>query len=212
MTLEISRSRNRNSLLGSEYFDQEIRGDYRGSDSRRARYENCRFIESSFAKSSYVGATFVYCSFDGCNFSQSDFSAATIYGCTFQGCDLDQCEFDSAIIGSTAISGGRAQKSSFIRATLSRVVLDTDLHGADLRFRSAEEISFGDSNLWAAAINVNCNTFLEKRYSERQIKVMLALLATTVGNDDLRKSMRELAGDYYMKMVENLTDRKRGGP
>lgn len=206
---EFAHSRNRRSLLGNEFSDQKITGDFRNARAERSTLENCTVDEANFGKSSFVGATLRRVAFHKVNLSQCDFRAATLEGCAFLDCDLDQTDFNSAIIRDTGFLNGRAQYSSFLMATLDNVRFDLDLHGADLRFRDAKKVSYGQSNLWAASINVNCSTFLEKAFSDRQVRIFLALLATSDGNDILREGIKKLAGDHAVKMVAKLTNKVR---
>jgi len=196
--------RNRRTLMGGEFQDQEVRGDFRLAQAYKAKFERCRFIDSPFGKSDFRGAVFTECIFEKCDFAKSDFNAATVKVCTFVECDFDLVDFTAAWITETQFIGGRMEYSKFQNSTLRDVKFETQLHGSDLRYASAENINYGGSNVWGASINVNCNSFRDMTWDERSVRIYLALLASSKGNDDLRARIAELAGEEAVKLIARL--------
>jgi uncharacterized protein YjbI with pentapeptide repeats len=191
--------------MGCEVKDKTVRGDFRNSLAQKSKFENCRFVESPFGISNLLGAVFIECVFEKCDLAKSNLAATTIKGCTFVECNLDQVDFSSAWITDTNFIGGRAEYSKFKNATLRNVKFETQLHGADLRYASAEDVDYGSSNLWGCEIRVNCNAFNGQSYSDRSLKIMLALLAMAKGNETLSTEMAVLAGPEALEMVKRLT-------
>jgi uncharacterized protein YjbI with pentapeptide repeats len=191
--------------MGGEFSAQTVTGDFRMSQAYKSTFTGVTFKDCRTEKSDYRGSAFTGCRFEGCSLDLCDFNAATIKGCEFVECSLDMSTFHSAVIEDSNFIGGRAEYVSFWNATLRRVKLDTALHGADLRFAAAEELDYGDSNLWGASINVNCVNFVDKEVSERQIQILLALVSSTKGNDELRKRLAILVDPHYMTMLKKLS-------
>ena len=205
----ILASRDRRSLMGQTFASQEVHGDYRNGLLYKSSFEKVIFQQCKLDRASFAGSVFRDCGFNSCSLSLVNFNACQFYDCTFHDCELDQSDFNSSIIKDTTFLVGRAQYVSFLNAGLTNVTFDCDLHGADLRIASGTNVDFCDSNLWGASINISCSLFRDKQLSERQVKLLLSLIAETKGNDDLRYSIRDLAGDFYVRMMQILADRER---
>lgn len=199
-------SRNRRTLMGGTYENQTVTGDFRNALSYRSIYRSIIFRECNIGKAEFSGSEFFACSFVSCNLGMASFSACQIDTCTFEDCDLDQSKFDGSIIKMTMFAKGRAQYASFCGTTLTDVMFDMDMHGADLRFSSAVNVDYGDSNLWGASINVSCASFLGHKASPRQLELFLSLLAGTKGNEELRSNVRSLLSVESVKMMSRLTE------
>ncbi len=191
--------------MGGTFASQAFTGDLRLAQGYKATYEHIVFNNCRMEKGDYRGSVFTDCDFSGCKLDLCDFNAATIANCSFTDCELDLATFHSAVIEDVMFVGGRAEYASFWNATLRRVKLDLELHGADLRFAAAEELDYGDSNLWGTSINVNCVNFVDKEVSNRQIQILLALVASTKGNDELRQKLTALLDPHYMIMLKKLS-------
>jgi len=202
-----ARARHRRSLMGQTFSNQKIAGDFRNGLAYKSLFTNILF-NAIMGKIQLQGSAFKDCNFDSCNMSMAVMSACEFENCLFTNCDLDQAVFDSSIIKNTRFINGRAQYASFYNTTLNNVLLDTDLHGADLRWAEAKNVNLGESNLWGASINFSCSFFKDKTFSERQFKLFLALTGETLGNDDLRQSAKSLAGEFVCKMMAMLADRE----
>src|SRR5471030_1259503 len=150
-------------------------------------FEDCQMDQINFSGSSFTDCLFMHCSLPGANFN-----GTTMHGTTFHGCNLDMAGFKASSLWTTNFVGGRAEYSSFEEALLRDVLLDTQLHGADLRFSSARGLDMGDSNLWGASNNWSCRNYKDVRFSDKQVEIVLALIARTSGNDELRGKIREL--------------------
>jgi hypothetical protein len=86
------------------------------------------------------------------------------------------------------------------------MTFNLSLHGSDLRFSSSSGlVDFQDSNLWGCSITISCKTFLDVAISRRSLELLVGLLATTKGNDDLRETLDSTISEQYRKMLEALT-------
>lgn len=162
-------------------------------------FEDCQMDQINFSGSSFTDCLFIHCSLPGANFN-----GTTMHGTTFHGCNLDMAGFKASSLWTTNIVGGRAEYSSFEEALLRDVILDTQLHGADLRFSSVRGLDMGDSNLWAASNNWSCKNYKNVRFSARQVEIVLALIARTSGNDELRGKIRELVSAKMARLVDTI--------
>lgn len=201
---DLIRARGRRTLMGGTFGHQEVTGDLRMAVSYKASYDRISFKDSRMEKGDYRGVSFTNCTFEGCQLDLCDFNGATFKVCAFTNCQLDLATFHSAIIEDTTFAMGRAEYASFWNATLRRVRFDLNLHGADLRFAAAEELDYGDSNLWGASININCVNFVDREASDRQMQILLALIASTRGNDGTRAKLKEIVSPRYLQMMEKL--------
>ena len=200
------RPRYRRSLSHGMYHDSIVKGDFRGGLAIQANcsemtFESCQMDQINFSGSKFKDCLFLHCSMPGANFN-----ATTLDGCTFQGCNLDMAGFRASSIWGTNFIDGRAEYASFEEALIRDVTFDTQLHGADLRFSSARNLDMGDSNLWGAANNWSCRNYKNVRFSVRQVEIILALIAKTAGNEELRTSIKSLVSAKMARVVDTLVD------
>lgn len=171
------RPRDRRKLSRGIYCNEEVRGDFRCGLAMEAVLKNCNFSECRLDGMNLSAAKMTNCTFEKCTLNGAVLNGSGFINCDFLDCDMDMARFDGAILQNCRFKGGRAEYSSFLEATVWDSVFDLQLHGADLRFSEARNVDYGQSNLWAAAINVNCTQFLRSRFSERQIDLFLGLVA-----------------------------------
>ncbi len=194
--------------MGGSFSHQTVEGDLRLAQAYKSTFDGVLFKDAHMEKGDYRGSVFTNCRFEGCLLDLCDFNAATFSNCQLLECQFDLATFHSAIIEDTVFVLGRAEYASFWNATLRRVRFDLSLHGADLRFAAADDVDYGDSNLWGASININCVNFVDKAGSDRQIQLLLALVASTKGNDEIRQKVRELVDPRYLAMLGRLAGGK----
>jgi len=180
--------------------------DFRNGLAYASTFTKMHFSRMIAGRCDFKGSVFTDCHFIECDISQCCFNSCRFVDCTFNDCDIDQSTFKAAIIKKTTFVGGRAEYADFSDSTLTDVTFDLQLHGADLRYASAENVSYGESNLWGASFTVSCNAFAGKELSERQLSLFLSLLGSTSGNDDLRASVLSLVKADYVKMLDKLAN------
>jgi uncharacterized protein YjbI with pentapeptide repeats len=198
------RLRDRRVLSGGNFSDCTIDGDFRNAIGYKAKWTKVLFLEANFANANLFGGEFEDCIFEKTTLDRVNFTGSTFRNTHFVECSLDQAIFDNSILRAVTIRGGRAEYASFNNASMNEVELDTQLHGADLRFGYTKDLSYGHSNLWGSSINVNCNNFVGKKINERGLKLFLALLSKTTGNPELTAKIRELVEPKYLTMIDKM--------
>ena len=191
--------------MGSVTKGEHVMGDYRLALAYKSRFIGVTFEDCKMECSDFTGAEFLNCFFIRCDLSKCCLIGATFQDVDFRDCNLDLAELKGAIIRNASFVGGRMEYASFENATLTNVRFDTQMHGADLRYASAEKVNYGDSNLWGAAFTVSCNAFLGKKLSERSLCLFLALLCETEGNDEIRANVLTCLPEQYVPMLKKLT-------
>jgi len=170
--------------------------------------------------STWRGVTFI-----SCDLSLADFTANTLEDVHFFDCDLAQASFRGAKLHHVIFEGCRAklsqfagvhplddvlfkdcalQYSSFADSTVRDArFVDTNLHGADLRFiECAKPPVFEGCNLWGASVTLGC-TFFNGIFDERSANLFAGMLARVHPREEARTLLREIAGKQ-MASVERL--------
>jgi uncharacterized protein YjbI with pentapeptide repeats len=192
--------------MGGEYADQEVMGDFRNSLAFKATFAGVTFHECKMGLSNFAGSVFKDCKFDDCDLGKANFNACKISGTRFVDCNLDQATFKSADIRGTVIEGGRAEYADFEEAAVQDVRLDTQLHGADLRFSMSKELDYGNSNFWGASFRFSCAQFNGVRLSPHNFERFLAILCRTVGNESRLPEVLKLVSKTTLEVDRRVSN------
>lgn len=177
-------SKNRRRLAGQLFEDlDETGGDLRHAIAMGSRWVNCTFRSSTFAMGDFGNATFDRCIFIECDLSQAILIARFI-DCRFEHCDLDSANLTAAELRGCTFAGGRAQFSTWERATVVNCALSMDLHSARLDFAEGKGVNWSGANLWNALIPLGCAFFAGSEIDEREADMFLSLLLETKGGFD----------------------------
>lgn len=194
------RARSRRRLTRGVYCNEEIRGDFRCGLAMEVTLKNCRFVECRLDGINFSGSKMTNCSFESCTLNGAILNASILVNCEFLDCQMDMARFDAAILQNCKLKGGRAEYSSFLEASIMDSLLDLQLHGADLRFADSRNVDYGDSNLWGVSFNASCAQFVANKLSERQIDLLLGLLAQAASEE----RRREIEAIVPAKSLETL--------
>lgn len=199
------RARARRSLSETPYIGEHVKGDFRNALAERCAFNQMVFEDCHFEQASFFRSIFVNCTFKNCKMGLVNFNACSFKECNFYDCEMDGAQFKSATFDTVFFLGGRAEYSSFEGAGVKDVLLDLQLHGADLRWTAASNLDYGVSNLWGSTIKVGCKQFVDARLDERSLLLFVGLLARTRGNDEIRLKLREIIGSKMGAMIDKLT-------
>ena len=190
--------------MGGTYEHQFCRGDFRNALAYQAKFTGIKFQETPWSGANLSGSTFLDCTFEKCDLRLANLNATTFRNCRFTECLLDQATFHSASLKGVEIEGGRAQYASFWNASVSEVKLDTNLHGADLRYAASNNLDYGEANPWGCQVSLNCANFKDVKISERNLELLLALVCQTAGNDGLRNQVLSLISTKSVTLMHKL--------
>jgi uncharacterized protein YjbI with pentapeptide repeats len=199
------RSRARRSLSNNPYIGETVKGDFRNGLAEQCAFNEMKFEDCHFEQASFFRSIFAKCSFRECNLSLVNFNACSFKDSEFHDCTLDQAQFKSATLDTVSFIGGRAEYVSFEGAAVKDLLLDLQLHGADLRWHGANNVDYGMSNLWGATVKVGCKQFVGAKLDARSLEMFIGLLAKTRGNNELRGRLKSMISPRISEMVDRLT-------
>ncbi len=164
-----------------------------------SRWVNCTFDRCDLTLADFGGATyFEKCEFRDCDLVGASFRAAQIRGSVFRGCNLRRVAFVgcSPIEATTFIDCNMKQASFFEATVVDTGFLNSNMHGADLRFIETIGVDFRGSNLWGAAVNFGC-TFWNGKFDARTVGLFAGMLARVHPEPEASKILKDLAGKNY---------------
>jgi len=198
------RSNDRRRLSHRHFKDEDARGDFRNGVAVQSTLERVSFTDSPMDAFNFTNSAFLDCTFTRCSLKLSSFNAAVLKGCRFEECDMDQASFKHASLSDCQIIGGRAEYAVFEDAEVKNVKMETQLHGADLRFGRSKYLDLTGSNLWGASIKVNCTNFADVLIDRRSLEVFIGLLSKTAGNEELTPLLEDLISEQTKGIVKRI--------
>jgi len=167
----------------------------------------CRFISCDLAGSDLRNSNFDSCHFFECDLMLANFSGGSqLRHVTFEGCRMKQSVFAGVHpIDDVSFRACQLHYSSFLDSTVRSIsFLDSNLHGADLRFIECAEAEFQRSVLWNASVQLGCQ-FLgtQNTFDSRSADLFVGMVARLHPSEEKRAILAEIAGEE-MRVVERL--------
>lgn len=205
------RSYDRRRLSHRSFKLEIAKGDFRNGQAVQSTFEAMRFEDSPMHLFNFTNSAFLDCEFNRCDLSMASFNASVLKNVQFNDCTLDQAAFKLAMLDHVGIIGGRAEYAVFEDAEARDVLLDTQLHGADLRFAKTIRVDFGKSNLWGVTVKANCAFWADNVFDRRQVEIFIGLLSKSMGNDELREKLRGMLSPETVAIVDRVVLSAREG-
>jgi len=174
--------------FGSSWIDCNFAScDLSLADLRNSVFESCRFFDCDLPIANFSGGSQLrHVVFEGCRMKQSIFSGVHPFvDVAFQDCELHY--------------------STFADSTVREIwFVDSNLHGADLRFVECGKAVFQRCVLWNASVQFGCQFFgTQNSFDERSADLFAGMLGRLHPREEARTLLAGIAGGE-MRVVERL--------
>lgn len=150
-------------MAESFWVDQEfIKQEYTAHKLPKGDYENCRFVDCTFAKGFLDNQNFVECSFEGCDFTNTNIAHTIFNDISFMGCKMVGLQFETCnpLLSTFQFRRCNLSVASFHGMSLPQTLFeDCKLHQVDFSQAQLKGCTFHGSDFKDA---IFVNTDLEQ--------------------------------------------------
>ncbi len=199
--------RNKRRLQGAATENQMLRGlDLTNARGFQSKWKSVVLQECVLDLSDLPQTEWEDCVFDRCTLRAVNFTPSKMTRVRFDSCDLQNASFRGCWIPEGAFTDCRMQYVTFEDAQLGTVAFTrSNLRHANLVVTEAVAVSYDESSLWGARVNLDC-TFFRSGFDDKWRRRFAGLLAWAWPEGEPgRETLRNLAGPQ-MAAIERLME------